>query len=167
VCHGQATSVSTSHVGGLERRTWRVEIAAVSRRGQMCLILRSTFAFSIEGRLTDRSRYRNFSKARPVPAQPVLTRASLLLLVPRQVPELRSRLTELRSPKTRRSDDRRLPVISLQMGASDHQTNQRAVLARRMRPIKPAPICRTTPIIHQDATVYSKLRRRCSSNTKA
>jgi len=45
--------------------------------------------------------------------------------------------------------------------------HQRAVLARRMRPIKPAPICRTTPIIHQDPTMYSKLRRRVSSNTKA
>ena len=45
--------------------------------------------------------------------------------------------------------------------------HQRAVLARRMRPIKPAPICRTTPIIHQDPTMYSKLRRRVSSKTKA
>jgi hypothetical protein len=69
--------------------------------------------------------------------------------------------------KRRNSGDRRLHVISRQIGASDHQTNQRAVLARRMRPIKPAPICRTTPIIHQDATMYSKLRRRGSSNTKA
>jgi hypothetical protein len=69
--------------------------------------------------------------------------------------------------KRRNSGDRRLHVISRQIGASDHQTNQRAVLARRMRPIKPAPICRTTPIIHPDATMYSKLRRRGSSNTKA
>jgi hypothetical protein len=45
--------------------------------------------------------------------------------------------------------------------------HQRTVLARRMRPIKPAPICSTTPIIHQDPTMYSKLRRRVSSNTKA
>src|SRR6516162_1623164 len=51
--------------------------------------------------------------------------------------------------------------------ASDNQTNQRAVLARRMRPIKPAPICKITPIIHQDAIMYSKLRCRIWSNTKA
>ena len=69
--------------------------------------------------------------------------------------------------KKRKSGDRRLHVISLQIGASENQIIQRAVLARRMRPIKPAPICRTTPIIHQDATMYSKLRRRGSSNTKA
>ncbi|SIN98766.1 hypothetical protein SAMN05443247_01203 [Bradyrhizobium erythrophlei] len=69
--------------------------------------------------------------------------------------------------KRRNSSDRRLHVISRQIGASDNQTNQRAARARRMRPIKPAAIRRTTPIIHQDATMYSKLRRRGSSNTKA
>ena len=133
----------------------------------MCLILRSTFAFSIKGRLRDRSRCRNVSEARLAVAQPVLTRASLLFLVPRQSAGVAIAVDRIAVTKRRNSCDRRPHVISRQIGASDNQINQRAVLARRMRPIKPAPICRTTPIIHQDATMYSKLRRRGSSNTKA
>jgi hypothetical protein len=84
----------------------------------------------------------------------------------KRLQELRLRLTELRSRK-RENLVIGGSVISLQIGASDNQSNQRAVLARRMRPIKPAPICRTTLIIHQDPTMYSKLLRRGSSNTKA
>jgi hypothetical protein len=58
-------------------------------------------------------------------------------------------------------------AISIVRVLPRERIHQRAVLARPMRPIKPAPICRTTPIIHQDATTYSKLRRMVSSNTKA
>jgi hypothetical protein len=46
-----------------------------------------------------------------------------------------------------------------------HLLIKRAVLARRIRPIKPAPICRTTPIIHPDATMYWRLRCKVWSNT--
>jgi len=55
------------------------------------------------------SRCRNFSEGRLAVAQPVLTRASLLFIVSRQVPESRSRLTE--------RGERVEEVVSLSTGA--------------------------------------------------
>jgi hypothetical protein len=146
---------------------WRVEIAAVNSRSKCVLSCDRHSRFLDCGSAEIQKSMQKISARRgwwwPTGAYQGLDTVSC----PAPSTGVAIAVDRIAVTKKEESSDRRLHVISLQIGASDNQTNQRDVLARRMRPIKPAPICRTTPIIHQDVTMYSKLRRRASSNTKA